>query len=208
MSYITINFAPHTDKITDDGTELTQVPYPFHVNLDGTVQRQDLWNGNPHRVIGFVQRLDLQQVDLWWSDFVKRPQSVTGMYLITASRNEGEPWGTHLGAITSVLDHRVATAEDIETVIHIEHCCVVHGCKYADTRCPVKNGTKRQSYRCEQCDWEIGELRFPEWTDELGEAMREAYTNSAEGTGLKAVYDLLKAKLVAEVAWSPKEEKG
>ena len=35
-----------------------------------------------------------------------------------------------------------------------EHCCIVHGCKYSDDRCPVADGTKPQSYRCGCCDYE------------------------------------------------------
>ena len=35
--------------------------------------------------------------------------------------------------------------------VHTEHCCVYHGCKYSDPKCPVKRGIKAQSYPCELC---------------------------------------------------------
>ncbi len=33
------------------------------------------------------------------------------------------------------------------------HCCLLHGCKYRDTNCPVANGVVKQEYLCEQCSW-------------------------------------------------------
>lgn len=35
--------------------------------------------------------------------------------------------------------------------VHTEHCCKMHGCKYGDERCPVVDGTQKQSYPCESC---------------------------------------------------------
>lgn len=35
--------------------------------------------------------------------------------------------------------------------VHTEHCCIYHGCKYADDDCPVANKTEQQSYPCESC---------------------------------------------------------
>lgn len=41
--------------------------------------------------------------------------------------------------------------------VHTEHCCLGHGCKYRDPNCTVENGTKPQSWDCEQCDWEFSD---------------------------------------------------
>lgn len=41
------------------------------------------------------------------------------------------------------------------TDVHTEHCCIRHGCKYGDDDCTVESGLKPQSFRCEQCDWEL-----------------------------------------------------
>ena len=39
-----------------------------------------------------------------------------------------------------------------ENCVHTEHCCVIHGCKYCDSHCPVELGKKKQSYMCEMCE--------------------------------------------------------
>jgi len=35
--------------------------------------------------------------------------------------------------------------------VHTSHCCVLHGCKYGDTDCPVVNKEADQEYVCETC---------------------------------------------------------
>jgi hypothetical protein len=41
---------------------------------------------------------------------------------------------------------------------HVEHCCVLHGCKYGHADCPVAACEAVQAYPCERCDlWEPGE---------------------------------------------------
>jgi hypothetical protein len=37
------------------------------------------------------------------------------------------------------------------TLVHITHCCEMHGCKYGDTDCPVEFGTQEQKYPCQDC---------------------------------------------------------
>lgn len=102
FSIITLQPAPRTDQITEDGTELQQRPYPFHVrSLDGWVESQDFWRGRPQRVVGFAARLDRQQIDLWWRDAVKDPQQAVGMYVVT--RNSDGSMDVHMTAIESVV---------------------------------------------------------------------------------------------------------
>lgn len=46
-----------------------------------------------------------------------------------------------------------------ETDVHTEHCCSIHGCKYAcGSSCTVESGAKKQSFPCEQCDDEDEEF--------------------------------------------------
>lgn len=98
---ITLQPSALTDHITDDGVELTQLPYPFHVDADGLVGRQDFWKGDPYRVIGFVADLARQEVDLWWEAVADGDeQRAVGMYLIT--QNQLGDMATHLTAIESV----------------------------------------------------------------------------------------------------------
>jgi len=39
---------------------------------------------------------------------------------------------------------------DIE--VHKSHCCVLHGCKYGQSFCPVERGEEEQYYICEDCE--------------------------------------------------------
>lgn len=56
--------------------------------------------------------------------------------------------------------------------VHTEHCCLRHGCKYGDPNCTVENGTKPQSWDCEQCEWEFSdensEYRLMKWLSDNG----------------------------------------
>jgi hypothetical protein len=42
--------------------------------------------------------------------------------------------------------------KDIGKDVHTEHCCVIHGCKYADDNCSVTMGKSKQSFPCESCE--------------------------------------------------------
>jgi hypothetical protein len=101
MRVITLQPADRTDHITEDGTELTQRPYPFHVRADdGHIERQDFWRGNPLQVVGFAERLDGRAVDVFWRTIAEDPQRAVGMYVVTADSRGG--WATHLSAIAEV----------------------------------------------------------------------------------------------------------
>jgi len=41
------------------------------------------------------------------------------------------------------------TIDEIGT--HRLECCILHGCKYDDDKCPVATGIVRQVYICEEC---------------------------------------------------------
>jgi hypothetical protein len=77
---ITLQPSSVVDQITEDGTELTRLPYPYHVTEDGDVMGQDFWRGEPEGVIGFQRDAAVQKVDLWWDDAVADPQQVVGLY--------------------------------------------------------------------------------------------------------------------------------
>lgn len=99
-TYYSIHFSPCTDQITEDGEELRQVPYPFHVNPNRTIMGQDFWQGDPTRVMGFARKLDIQELDLSWMNFLHTPQLAVGMYVVTA--NERGEFSTHLSAVSEV----------------------------------------------------------------------------------------------------------
>ena len=98
MTLICLQPAPSTDHITADGAELTRLPYPFFVREDGMIERQDVWNGNPLRAVGFVADLARQDIDLAWEDAVEDPAQTVGMYLITENSSGG--YATHTTAIS------------------------------------------------------------------------------------------------------------
>jgi hypothetical protein len=110
MRIITLQPSARTDQITDDGTELQQLPYPFHVDEDGNVLRQDFWRGDPATVLGFQNRVDVQQVDLWWREVVADPQRAVGKYMVTVDRDGA--FSTRTIAIESVTV--IERAETIE----------------------------------------------------------------------------------------------
>jgi hypothetical protein len=83
---ITLQPSSVVDQITEDGTELTRLPYPYHVTEDGDVMGQDFWRGEPEAVIGFQRDATVQKVDLWWDDTVADPQQVVGMYPVLRER--------------------------------------------------------------------------------------------------------------------------
>lgn len=88
--------APHTDQVLGDGTELTQLPYPFYVTEDGTghVGSQEF------RAVGFQKDLARHRIDLHWVDVVKDPQLAVGKYLVTQDKGGG--WAVNMSAIDHV----------------------------------------------------------------------------------------------------------
>lgn len=99
---ITLQPSSFTDQITSDGTELTKLPYPFHVEAaTGDIQRQDFWRGDPFRVIGFQNDPHVQHVDLWWDDVAKDPQSAVGKYPVTVKQGGGMAgWSLAIESVT------------------------------------------------------------------------------------------------------------
>ena len=48
--------------------------------------------------------------------------------------------------------------------VHRTHCCILHGCKYGDSDCPVVNAQVKQDYTCEDCDYDVLiDSDFSEW---------------------------------------------
>lgn len=88
------------DNMWEGGHVGTKLPYPFFVDEKGMVENQDLWNGDPYRVIGFQKDLAVQEIDLRWNDATKDPSRAVGMYLVTA--NKKGDFVTHETAVRSI----------------------------------------------------------------------------------------------------------
>lgn len=75
-------------------------PYPYFVNSDGLVERQDFWRGTPHKLVGFCKKRGTGELDLPLFDFLESPQKAVGMYPVFENKN-GE-WGTYGSPIESI----------------------------------------------------------------------------------------------------------
>ena len=54
------------------------LPYPYRVNEDGTIDRQDFWQGSPYALLGF-QRGDVQEVVVLAEDWLRDGVDVSGL---------------------------------------------------------------------------------------------------------------------------------
>lgn len=44
--------------------------------------------------------------------------------------------------------------DERDVKVHAAHCCVLHGCKYNEEKCPVTNKIVKQKYICDECECE------------------------------------------------------
>lgn len=51
----------------------------------------------------------------------------------------------------AIFDGDVIINVPADYKVHIEHCCLAHGCKYGNKDCPVVNKKLFQRHVCEQC---------------------------------------------------------
>jgi hypothetical protein len=94
--------AEHTDQITADGRELTKQPYPLFVSRDGSVGRQDFWQGKPLCLIGFAADSAKREMTLWWPQVWDDPQQAVGMYPVV--EHTGGTWFTWDSAVESITE--------------------------------------------------------------------------------------------------------
>lgn len=76
---------------SEDGTYDVRkpLPYPFHIEDDGSVARQDFWRGEPARLAGF-QRTEEQHVDVFAADWLADDSiDVTGMFPVFIDADGG-----------------------------------------------------------------------------------------------------------------------
>lgn len=90
----------YIDNMWEGGHVGTKLPYPLYVDEKGMVGRQDVWAGDPYRVIGFQRDLAVQVIDLWWKEAAENPSLAVGMYMVTSDKKG--TFGTHQTAIRDV----------------------------------------------------------------------------------------------------------
>jgi hypothetical protein len=91
--------ASFTDQIRD-GQELTKQPYPFFVDRDGWIGRQDFWQGKFRRVIGVVNDSASMRIDAYWPEVRDQPHLWVRSYLVL--EGSGGRWFTFDHAIESI----------------------------------------------------------------------------------------------------------
>jgi hypothetical protein len=79
------------------------LPYPFHVNEHGEVQRQDFWRGKVWRVVGFADKPEPGIIKLIWSQVWKEPDKAIGTYVVTS--DEAGEWSVWTDPISRVTPH-------------------------------------------------------------------------------------------------------
>lgn len=99
---VTIQRSPYADNLAEDGDEMTRRPYPFHIKEDGSIADQDFWKGTVSHLIGFQKKLDVQKIDLFWTEFLADPQQAVGMYAVIS--DDRGTWSVYENAIESVRE--------------------------------------------------------------------------------------------------------
>jgi hypothetical protein len=56
------------------------LPVTHHINPDGTVRRQDFWDGKPSRLAGFLLGAASAKLDLTHDAFWRAPAAAVGMF--------------------------------------------------------------------------------------------------------------------------------
>jgi hypothetical protein len=93
------------------------LPYPFHIQIEdtedavcGAVGRQDVWNGKPARLVGFVSDENAQRIDLDLPDFLAEPEKARGMHPVM--QDSKGSWATYAGAIERVEPWTASEGEE------------------------------------------------------------------------------------------------
>jgi hypothetical protein len=92
--FLKLQPSPRVDNIVD-GHEMTQLPYPFFVEQDGTVLHPDTVQAV--RALGFQTDLARHEVDLLWDEIWEHPELAVGKYLVSTTPDGG--MGVHTIAI-------------------------------------------------------------------------------------------------------------
>jgi len=81
-----------------------KMPYPYMIDPQGLVGRQDFWKGAPHNLIGFSEKGGTV-IDLELDGFFSDPEKAVGLYPIFEHRDrspEQRDWFTYKTKIASV----------------------------------------------------------------------------------------------------------
>ena len=82
-------------KIQSEEKKDLLLPYPFFIDKEGMVGRQDFWKGKPEKLIGF-QKANEINIDLSFGEFWKCPKKAVGLYPVFLHKNGR--WNTYFGS--------------------------------------------------------------------------------------------------------------
>jgi len=111
QTLITFQPSEFVDHITEDGTELTKLPYPVHAWADNGVIP---WNagGTPgRRIVGFQRDLQRQQIDASWATIAYHPPDAVGMYAVIENKD-----GSWSSLTTAIRDVQTRVTERPDTI--------------------------------------------------------------------------------------------
>ena len=76
------------------------LPYPYFIDKDAYVGRQDYWQGSPYKLLGFSKKPIAGAINLEFKDFWKKPTSCIGMFAVFSTAQDS--WSTQTIPIESV----------------------------------------------------------------------------------------------------------
>ena len=139
------------DLINDGWIKLDWKPEDkFYFIYEGTVARQQVYAVRGDGYIGYDNE--------WYhSDNMYRTKEEAEQHLPTVEDEETISIATD--CIGREIQYAIWDDDRVVRVpknygVHREHCCVIHGCKYGDSNCPVVLKKLLQSYPCQDCSWE------------------------------------------------------
>ena len=79
--------------------DLTQ-PYPFFIEADGLVGRQEFWKGTPLKLLGFNNTTQEGEISLPFEEFTKNINAAIGKYPVF--RDKDGTISTHINPVENV----------------------------------------------------------------------------------------------------------
>ena len=80
------------------------LPYPFHLDADGNVLRQEFWRGEPVKLLGFQYSPDAQEIGLLAEDWLPTAASYHSSNVVGPTAVVGL-WPVFLDADGSIWSH-------------------------------------------------------------------------------------------------------
>lgn len=87
-------------KIQPQEQEDLTLPYPYFIDKDGSVGRQDFWKGKPAKLLGFSFMPKAGKIDLSFKDFWSKQKLALGLFPVFADIKDN--WFTNTISISHV----------------------------------------------------------------------------------------------------------